>query len=92
MDADMYDEDGDEVMEQENKKKDNKPRRGSRLSDQVEMDDEPALVGYERYVTREASMWILPGSTLAVIITTWTWWQHSHDYCALFISHNAEPK
>lgn len=46
-DADMYDEDGDEVMEEDNKKKD-KPRRGNRLSDQIDMDDEPALVGYER--------------------------------------------
>lgn len=48
-DADMYDEeDGDdEMMEDQNRKKD-KQRRGNRLSDQVEMDDEPALIGYER--------------------------------------------
>lgn len=41
---------GDEVMEPE-KKKDKPPKRGSRLSDQVDMDDEPELVGYERCVT-----------------------------------------
>ena len=58
MDADMYDDDDDddeedEVMEQENSrsKKKDKPR-GNRLSDQVGMDDEPALVGYERCVLR----------------------------------------
>lgn len=60
MDADMYDDDDDDVMEQDgnnNNKNDdgnnsNKPARGggSRLSDQVDMDDEPALVGYERCV------------------------------------------
>lgn len=46
-DSDMYDDDGDETMEDPNRKKD-KPRRGNRLSDQVDMDDEPALQGYER--------------------------------------------
>lgn len=40
----MYDD--DDTMD-ENR---NKTRRGSRLTDQVEMDDEPALQGYERCV------------------------------------------
>lgn len=53
-DADMYDDDedgagDDEMMDDQNRKKDKPARRGNRLSDQVEMDDEPALVGYERY-------------------------------------------
>jgi hypothetical protein len=64
MDAEMYDddeEDGDEMMDQhqngqqaqQNDKKDNKAQapRGTRLSDQLNMEDEPALVGYERYVS-----------------------------------------
>jgi len=58
MDADeeMYDEDGDEMMEDNrNKNKDKSRRGGNRLSDQVEMDDEPALQGYERYVPRTAT-------------------------------------
>jgi hypothetical protein len=33
-----------------NKNGDSNKRNGTRLSDQVDMDDEPALVGYERYV------------------------------------------
>ena len=50
-DEEMYDEDGDEMMEDNrNKNKDKSRRGGNRLSDQVEMDDEPALQGYERYV------------------------------------------
>jgi hypothetical protein len=58
-DADMYDDDEDnnedEMMEEDpNRKKDKQQQQqrrpgGNRLSDQVDMDDEPALVGYERY-------------------------------------------
>ena len=47
---DDYDEDA-EMMDNNASKKQDKPRRGSRLSDQVtDMEDEPALQGYERYV------------------------------------------
>ena len=51
-DDDEEEEDcADEVMEPEKKKdKPQQQQRGSRLSDQVDMDDEPALVGYERCV------------------------------------------
>jgi hypothetical protein len=64
MDEDMYDEEDDEVMDNNNQNPANQAnpaagagsrnrngdrRNGSRLSDQVDMDDEPALIGYERY-------------------------------------------
>jgi hypothetical protein len=58
MDAEMYDDDdGDEMMDQNHNNqqqgdKKDKPR-GNRLSDQLNMEDEPALVGYERYVAIE---------------------------------------
>ena len=47
-----YDDDNDaDMMDNNSKRQENKSRRGSRLSDQVgDMDDEPALQGYERYV------------------------------------------
>lgn len=59
----MYDEEDDEVMDNNNqnpaqanpaagngsRNKNGDRRNGSRLSDQVDMDDEPALIGYERY-------------------------------------------
>lgn len=64
MDADMYDDDddddGDEVMQQQQQQPQPPPEkskekpRGNRLSDQVDMDDEPALVGYERCVAAVA--------------------------------------
>lgn len=50
-DAEMHDQDGDEMMDDQNRNNDRQRGRGNRLSDQVaEMDDEPALQGYERYV------------------------------------------
>ena len=58
----MYDQEDDEVMDNNqnqpnqanpangngNQNKNGDRRNGSRLSDQVDMDDEPDLIGYER--------------------------------------------
>ena len=76
-DADMYDDDEDnedEMMEEDpNRKKDKQQQQrrpgGNRLSDQVDMDDEPALVGYERYcnnTTARTSLRTLTNGALAL--------------------------
>jgi hypothetical protein len=44
-DDNMEDEDA-EMADEQNRER---PRRGNRLADQVDMDDEPPLPGYERY-------------------------------------------
>lgn len=50
MDEEMYDD--DEAMGDDNNRSRNRSRAGgNRLNDPAEIDDEPALQGYERYVS-----------------------------------------